>query len=167
MKLSMKRLSISPETVREWREIVTDYSMQGRPKSQAYFYIAAAYGTSYTTVRYHLEPLQREHWLQNKKERSKKLWRKKSQLRRYNRNYRRLTRRPERFLSQVFNDRQEASVGEIQNEVSELAEGVMFEPSTIRKILDKYVENNRGPPFIELAEEGVYRIRNQEPKLHR
>lgn len=77
--------------------------------------------------------------------------------RRYDRNYRRLIRHPERFMAHVFQSTRRVSVEEISSRLPELTEGVPFRFATIRRVLARYIREERGPPYLEQTCEGLYR----------
>ena len=81
----------------------------------------------------------------------------RTEPRKYIRTYERLMRRPERFMAEVFRTATQATAPEISLIVAELNEGVVFRPDTIRKLLDRYIGEGRGPPYIEEVQPGTYR----------
>jgi len=87
----------------------------------------------------------------------KKYTQSSTDAKRYIRNYQRLARAPEKFLAPIFQSVEQASAEEISAELREFTEGVFFRPPTIRKLLDKYVREGRGPPYLRKVCDGVYR----------
>lgn len=148
----------NPKILSEWTKNFSEHTAQGMKKSKAYNLIAQKYGVSYTAVRYHLNPQFRNHQLSsNRKRYHQKIW-----VRKYNRNYRRLTRTPDKFLSYIFDLDKQTSLDEITVGITELAEGVQFRSSTVERLLNKYIHNKRGPPFLERVSSYVYRIRDKQ-----
>lgn len=80
----------------------------------------------------------------------------------YQRNYKKLTRRPECFLATILASRSEADLSTITLEVRRLAEGVNFYPETIRRILKDYVSRARGPPYLRETDVDVWTLQSQE-----
>lgn len=85
---------------------------------------------------------------------------------RYRRNYSRVTRNPVRFLAAIFADRDEADLQTITHETRGLAEGVNFQPATIRRILDDFATGQRdgrirGPPFLQEIRPLVWAYSNE------
>lgn len=148
-----------PDILHEWRKILSEYVGGGSTKSDAYYAIAGAYGVSYTTVRYHLDPFQRSGRRRYHRERYRRLSRMKKRIRRYGRNYRRLTRHPERFLSKIFEETEQLSVNEIAAALLPLTDGTRFRPKTVQKLLSRYTQQARGPPYLQEDGGGVYRVR--------
>ena len=152
----MKQEKVASAEVAKWQEILSDSLAEGAKKSPVYMSIASEYGVSYTTVRYHLDPGYRERSNAAARRRYKKLSRRKILRRRYNRNYQRLNRHPERFIGSVFKETDRASTDEISTMLLEFTEGVRFRPATIGKLLDKYIKVARAPPYIQEIDNDVY-----------
>lgn len=77
--------------------------------------------------------------------------------RKYNRNLGRLRRHPEKFLNKVFDSAKQDSSEGIAKHLLEFTEGIRFGPKTIERVLDKYITELRGPPYIKKTEPGIYR----------
>ena len=75
----------------------------------------------------------------------------------YNRNFRRLTVHPEKFLTEIFDSIKQGSVQDIAERLPELTEGVHFGSKLVKRLLTEYVAEARGPPYIREIEPGVYR----------
>lgn len=140
----------NPDILQDWCNIFSEYTAQGMKKSNIYYSIAKAYGVSYSTVRYYLNPAYRICHMRSERERNRRQARSRKHIRTYNRNYRRLTRNPERFLAVVFQSVEQATPDEISTSLLEFTEGVSFRPATIQKILDKYIREERGPPYLKV-----------------
>lgn len=78
--------------------------------------------------------------------------------RKYVRNYQRLMRRPERFLSKIFATKEKVSIDEISDVLPRLTEGIHFGSGIIQRVLNQYIRKARGPPFLTQPEVGVYQI---------
>lgn len=77
--------------------------------------------------------------------------------RQYVRHYYQLTVHPEMYLAQVFRELKQATADELAKEILEITEGVYFSTATIKRLLDSYIKQGRGPPHLREIQEGVYR----------
>jgi len=152
----------NPEILQEWLTIFQQETAKGVKKSPIYKSIAGTYGVSFTTVKYHLDAGYRSQMLRYRQNRYRKRSRRRIQVRRYNRNYHRFTLNPERYLSRIFDLTDQASAAEIAAQLPEHTEGVRFRPATVQTQLERYVAQQRGPPYLQEVEPGVYR-RVSEP----
>lgn len=167
------------DVVGEWRRYREERFQNNEVSlNQVCLELAEQYSCHPSTIRFHLDPAhanqerirsrarsrRRYAYLKQKKQYARNRWltrRSKPAFidskRAYEKQYRRLTRNPRRYLSQIFsNDRTEAGLTEITNDIREICNGVRFQPSTILRILENYEEAQqngnpkcRGPPYLE------------------
>lgn len=151
-KTYMQPFKKNGEILHEWQKKFTFERASGAKKEEAYRIIAKAYNVSPWTVRYYLDPRYKDSNLNSKR----KQYKKRVRLRRYQRNYHRLLRRPERYLATVFEGRNQLTVDKIASCTPDFFEGVHFRSDTIKKQLDRYTTQQRGPPYIQEVKPGVY-----------
>lgn len=77
-------------------------------------------------------------------------------IRAYQRNYHRLARNPERYISSIFSTDSELDIDAITTKLAELSEGLRFRPSTVESFLYRYNAAQRegrirGPPLREIV----------------
>jgi len=148
----MTARKVTPALAAEWSGILEDALATGEKKSNVFKRISDQYGVSFTCVRYHLNPVYRIRSLADQHER----YARRKHALRYQKHYHRLLRCPGRYLAKVFGSTAEASTSEIADHVADLTEGVIGE-RMVQRMVDRYVDEARGPPFLEQAEPGVYR----------
>lgn len=129
--------------------------------------LSVKYGCHSETVRTHLDPRLRERrralnrrYYAHRKGKTvsasdRSVWRKQQ----YEKYYRRLTRKPERFLCQVFENQQEVDLEAITTAIRDLCVSIQFRPRTIERILREYETGQnegriRGPPWLRAMEGG-------------
>jgi len=83
----------------------------------------------------------------------------KRRKRRHQKYYCRLIKYPERVLAQIFDGEQELDVQAITEGIHQQFDDISFKSTTVERLLSKYVELARGPPYLERPQPGVYRIR--------
>jgi len=149
------------EILREWREKFALERARGAKKGEAYQSVAKAYDVSPWAVRYYLDPRYRDSNLRSKRKQYRRLVNK----RRHQRNYHRLIRNTESFLTSIFESPDQISSDDIAHQLSRLTENIRFRSTTIQKTLDKYIGQGRGPPYIEKVSDTIYRRVNDPSAL--
>ncbi|HUU16661.1 MAG TPA: hypothetical protein VMW72_05885 [Sedimentisphaerales bacterium] len=148
----------NPKILGEWFKTFSEAQAAGTPKSCVYRSIARSYQVSFSTVKYYLDPHYKELHKRRERQRYREFAKRRRDIRRYNRYYRRLTRNPETFLSSMFNFAEQVSLEDITAVATELAKGIQFRSSTIERLLSRYIRNKQGPPFLEQTKDGAYHI---------
>ncbi len=174
-----------PALLTEWQRHLDRSLRQGDTTlEQVAQELAATYRCSPTTVRRHLDPAygQRERVRVRQSERRRyariklkktrrrnesrrRRSRHSNEVRRYQRNYRRLTRNSATYIAKVFSRHDQADLETITAEIRRRCEYVEFGTSLIRRLIEEHIQA-RAPPYI--AEEppgsGVYRLTEELPE---
>ena len=153
--------SDDPGIACQWRDFWQARKEQGGATLQRVLQdLAERYECHPSTVQYHLDPnYSRMKKALNRKENRQRYpggTRMKDKAK-YERNYRRVTRNPGRYLALVFESVAAADLDTITREIRQLSEDVNFQPSTVFRVLTRFQsecqERIRGPPYL-------YRVNN-------
>jgi len=143
-----------PELKDQWQKLYEKALSQGHTKATAYRTIGQKYGVCPSTIRYHLDSKRR--WQHQERERQR--YRTLQQKRKYQRNYKRLRRRPDHIFRKVFHSQTELAFEIVTEQVCRFLEDVPFQRTTIERLLNDYIKQAQGPPFIEQTEARTYRV---------
>ncbi len=129
---------------------------------EAYRRIAKDSDVNPTTVAYHLDSRYRKTKLRG----NRKRYVKKVRKRKYQRNYHRLIRRPETLLVHAFEEAEVLSSTEIACKASDIYEGVHFRTATVDSVLNSYIAQSKGPPYIKETRPSTYTLRKKQEEIN-
>ncbi len=156
----------------EWQQYFDGQASFGKPKWQIYKEIGERWDVHPYTVCDYFERDKRRAWgRESWKRRRQRLieqmeldYRSRTDFSArtiYNRQYRRVTRHPERYIPRLVRGSEPVDLDHITDQIPRLTEGVRFWKRTVERIIEKYMNGLekgriRGPS-IEEIEPGVYR----------
>lgn len=148
-------LKIPYSIIKEWRKKLKQLRRMRTPILESCRVIADEFKINPNTVRYCLFQRKDYHKREYRREYNKyynKSYRKRHEIRLkirdYDYKYKRLVGHLDSILPQVFNLHSELGLGDISNEIKNLA-GISLQESTLEKIIAKYEDKPRGSPIIK------------------